>query len=368
MTAQLAFNDPATLVNWLRDKVSTALDEALAESERRTAHIGPEVSAAYDVAKRLLGGGKRLRAAFAYLGWAGHSGEQDPGVALRAGVGLEFFQLAALVHDDVIDASHTRRGIPAAHRQFAERHRADEMLHDADDFGQAAAILLGDLLVMLAHHELGLATAAVPPAPASRAHRLITDMMSEVTLGQYLDIYAQSAPWSLRPQLDVDRAHRVVRSKSARYSVEHPMLIGAAMAGADDDQLAATSAIGLPIGEAFQMRDDVLGIFGDPEITGKPSGDDLREGKRTLLITTALANAPRRDADRIRAVLGGPVADDDLREVRRILTDSGAVAQVEELITARAAEAQAAIATSGWPVQVQELARYLARAAIERST
>src|SRR5690625_5165873 len=167
-----ATTEPAATLTWLRETVSTELTRAIEESERRTAHVGPEVSAAYTVAKRLLAGGKRLRAAFAFLGWAGHGRTAEPDVALRAGVGLEFFQLAALVHDDLIDASETRRGIPAAHHQFAQRYRDERMLHDAQGFGQAAAILLGDLLVVLANHELGAATASVPGPAGERAHRL----------------------------------------------------------------------------------------------------------------------------------------------------------------------------------------------------
>lgn len=341
-------------------------------SRSRTTGVGPEVAAAYEVGRRLLSGGKRLRAAFAYLGWVGHAAkaqEGDPAPAvLRAAVGLEFFQMAALVHDDVIDDSHTRRGMPAAHRQFAEQHRAGQMMHDEGAFGRAGAILLGDLMMVLATHELAEAAAMLPPEPATTARRIVTDMMSEVTLGQYLDVYAQSDPWSPQPTDDVERAHRVVVSKSARYSVEHPMLLGAALAGADDDQLVTTSAIGLPIGEAFQLRDDVLGVFGDPQVTGKPSGDDLREGKRTLLVTTALATAEPARAEQLRNVLGTPVTNDDVAMVRQILSDSGALAQVEQMITDRSEQALAAIDASGWPAPAQDLARHLARAAITRST
>lgn len=366
-----ASSDPAATLDWLRHHVTTDLEAALEDSRSRTTGVGPEIAETYAIGRRLLRGGKRLRAAFAYLGWVGHTGgaqEADPAAVLRAGVGLEFFQMAALVHDDVIDGSQTRRGMPAAHHQFAEQHGARQMMHDEGRFGQAGAILLGDLMMVLATHELAEAAAMLPAEPASTTRRIVTDMMSEVTLGQYLDIYAQSAPWSAQPAEDVERAHRVVVSKSARYSVEHPLLLGAAIAGADGEQLATTRAIGLPIGEAFQLRDDVLGIFGDPEVTGKPSGDDLREGKRTLLITTALAATDPARAEQIRAVLGSAVSDDDVAMVREILTDTGALAQVEQMITDRSEQALAAIDASAWPAPAQDLARHLARAAISRST
>ncbi|MGC0250850.1 polyprenyl synthetase family protein [Pseudactinotalea sp. Z1748] len=361
-------DDPAATLSWLRQQVSTELTSALQHRRSGTAHIGPETAEAFEVAERLAAGGKRLRAAFAYLGWTGYADTPDPAHVLRAGVGLELFHLAALVHDDVIDASHQRRGQPAAHRQFARHHELAQMISDPEDFGTAAAILLGDLLVAMAGGELSAAAAPLPAQAGARVRDLVTEMMSEVTMGQYLDIYAQSAAWSTDPEQDLERAHRVVRSKSARYSVEHPMLLGAAIAGAGPEDLSTTRAIGLPIGEAFQMRDDLLGVFGDPEVTGKPSSDDLREGKRTVLITTALTLAEPDQADRIRRSLGGPISEDDITDIRRILTSCGAVDAVESLITARAEQALTAIQQSGWPSPARDLAQHLAEAAITRST
>src|SRR5699024_3216891 len=178
------------------------------------------------------------------------------------------------------------------------------MLGSAERFGTSAAVLLGDLLLVAARRELEQAVAQCALQAQARSRTIISDMMTEVTVGQYLDIYAQSVPWSQDPAVDLDRARRVIRSKSARYSIEHPLRLGAALAGANEEQLGLCSRIGLPIGEAFQLRDDVLGVYGDPEITGKPAGDDLREGKRTVLLTLAVLRAGAEQRDLLRRHIG----------------------------------------------------------------
>src|SRR5699024_9685911 len=193
-------------------------------------------------------------------------------------------------------------------------------------------------------------------------------VMAEVTVGQYLDIYAQSAPWADDPEVDLDRARRVIKAKSARYSVEHPLALGAAMAGANRAGCEAIRAVGLPVGEAFQMRDDVLSVFGDPSVTGKPAGDDLREGKRTVLVTSAMTLASPPEIEILRSRIGDPdLTEDQVVEVREILTSCGALAAVEELITQRAATAQAAIDALDLPPEQDQLLRELATAAITRN-
>src|SRR5699024_11167164 len=242
----------------------------------------------------------------------------------------------ALVHDDVIDDSDTRRGRPAAHRQFAALHEEHGMLGSADRFGRSAAVLLGDLLLVAARRELEQAVTQCAAHAQAPSRRIIGDMMTEVTVGQYLDIYAQSVPWSQDPAVDLDRARRVIRSKSARYSIEHPLRLGAALAGANEEQLALCSRIGLPIGEAFQLRDDVLGGYGDPEITGKPAGDDLREGKRTVLVTSAALHADPAQRRVLQEHIGDPhLGAEDVRLVRSILSETGARQEVESLIDER---------------------------------
>lgn len=318
---------------------------------RRTAAsfaaIGPEIDTLFDVGADLLAGGKRLRAAFAAAGWRSAGGEPVAEAEVRLGSGLELFQMAALVHDDLMDGSSTRRGRPAAHCQLATLHGATGLVGDANRFASAGAILLGDLLLVTATAELGAAVALGGSDDArTRTRALVDEMMAEVTIGQYLDIYAQSADWSEDPAVDLDRARRVIRAKSARYSVEHPLVIGAALGGAGDDLQSRLSAVGLPLGEAFQLRDDVLGVFGDPDTTGKPAGDDLREGKRTVLVAHLLDAAG--DEPEVGTFFAERFGHADLREdeverIRVLARESGAVDAVEACIAKGAQRARAAL-------------------------
>lgn len=352
----------------LRDAVSARVLSSVAGLAGHFEPVGPEIAVQFDVASVLLARGKRLRAAFAAAGWRCAGGADLTGPIVRAGSGLELFQMAALVHDDLMDGSHTRRGLPAAHRQFAALHTELAMLGDAENFGAAGAILLGDLLLVAATADLNGALDEVAEAARLRGRAIVEEMMAEVTIGQYLDIYAQSAPWSDDPRVDLDRARRVIRAKSARYSVEHPLALGAAMAGADEAAISQYRAIGLPVGEAFQLRDDVLGVFGDPAVTGKPAGDDLREGKRTVLVTLAMTRAAGADVTLLRGALGRADLDaDEVEEIRAILTRSGALAQVEQLIQDRTDAGFAAIDAAGLPHDAVDWLQHLARAAISRT-
>ena len=233
----------------------------------------------------VLRGGKRLRPAFAYWGYRGAGGpDSDQVVATLAA--LELVQASALIHDDLMDRSDTRRGEPAIHRRFATHHRRAGWAGSADAFGEASAILLGDLCLVWSDELLH--SSGLDAATLARARPVFDEMRSEVTVGQYLDVLTQATG-----DTSLERAGKVARFKSAKYTVERPLLVGAALADADAGVRAAYSAYGLPLGEAFQLRDDVLGVFGDPAQTGKPAGDDLREGKRTYLVAAAMAD-PRR--------------------------------------------------------------------------
>lgn len=353
-----------------RRLVSDRLVTVLEDSRSRLGHIGPETEDVTDAAAALLAGGKRLRASFCVAGWAACGGPPPSAATdavIAAGASLELFQAAALVHDDVMDGSLTRRGLPAAHRRFAHVHRERSWIGPPDRFGEAAAILLGDLLLVTSFREIAAALATVPARAARRGQDVYDLMTAEVTLGQYLDMQAQAAPWTEDPALALDRAERVVRAKSARYSVEHPIVLGAALAGAGDEHLRACSRFGLPIGEAFQLRDDVLGVFGDPTVTGKPAGDDLREGKRTVLVALALESATPAQSSALRAALGQADLDEDaLQRARDVLVATGALDAVERRIVDLADRGFAALDSAGFaPRAVFEL-RALARLAVDR--
>lgn len=354
-----------------RALVSARLAESLAEARARLRHVGPETADVIDAAAGLVAGGKRLRASFCVAGWAAAGGArpQDSGSpVVVAGCSLELFQAAALVHDDVMDGSLTRRGQPAAHRQFARLHGARQWIGSPDLFGEAAAILLGDLLLVTSFRELSLALTELSPEPARRSRDVYDLMTAEVTLGQYLDMQAQAAPWHEGTARDLDRAERVVRAKSARYSVEHPIVLGAAMAGGDEQLLSDLGGFGLPIGEAFQLRDDVLGVFGDPAVTGKPAGDDLREGKRTVLLATALERASEGEREILTGALGRPdLQPDHLDRAREILISTGALSAVEARIEERARTGLSALEASGLGERARFELRTLAQLAIDRA-
>ncbi|WP_018785447.1 polyprenyl synthetase family protein [Micromonospora sp. CNB394] len=290
----------------------------------------------------VLAGGKRVRPTFAYWGWRGVVGGEEPLCSvLPALSALELLHTFALVHDDVMDASDTRRGLPTAHRAAAARHRAAGHTGDPDRYGEAVAVLIGDLCMVWADRLM--AHAAVPADRLLDVRRCYDQMRVETVAGQFLDVLGEndSASWT------VDRALRVARYKTASYTVQRPLLFGACLAGADaDDPLIATyTRYGLAVGEAFQLRDDLLGVYGDPETTGKPAGDDLRTGKPTTLLMLArqLADpAQRRALERAGSVTSA-------REVDRladVVRDTGATAQVERMISERVTEALAALGTA----------------------
>ncbi|OLT49524.1 polyprenyl synthetase [Cellulosimicrobium sp. CUA-896] len=356
----------------MRAGVDDALRDACASMADELVATHPDGEPLARATEELLAGGKRLRAAFCYWSWRAHGGDpQDArrAVVLRAGAALELFQAAALFHDDVMDASDTRRGRPTAHRAFAARHRAAGWSGDPDRYGESTAILLGDLALIASHRDLGDALVGVPADVAARARGVFGRMQTEVTVGQYLDVHAQVLPWGEDLRADEERSRAVVRAKSARYSVEHPIALGAALAGADDDAVAATSAFGLPVGEAFQLRDDVLGVFGDSRVTGKPAGDDLREGKRTLLVVRALGAASPTERDLLRSRLGDAGLDEAAVDtLRGVLVRTGALGSVETLIDELTAQAFDALATAHLAEPGATMLGMLARAAVERAS
>jgi geranylgeranyl diphosphate synthase type I len=325
----------------LRGRIEHALSAFLAGQRAVLGGIDADLGpAAEAIESFVLGGGKRLRPAFAYWGFRG-AGGPDGDQVVAAVSALELVQASALIHDDVMDSSDTRRGQPAVHRRFAGLHAQRGWHGDGEAFGAGAAILLGDLCMVWSDELLrrcGLDAAAV-----LRARPVFDLMRTEVIAGQYLDLHTQATG-----DMSPGRATIVARFKSAKYTVERPLLLGAALADAPPALSAAYSAFGLPLGEAFQLRDDVLGVFGDPARTGKPAGDDLREGKRTYLVAGAFAGAAAADAEWLRRGLGDPDLDDaGVERLRQIIIDSGALARTERRITELTDAALAALAAAG---------------------
>ncbi len=355
----------------IRAQVDALLAEHAGELRTQVIETAPEAAPLADSVSAMLSGGKRLRALFLYWSWRAHGGAAAGEPALRAGAALELFHAAALFHDDVIDDSDTRRGLPAAHREFAAAHRRDQLTGDRERFGASVAILLGDLALVASDREAARSLALVP-APAAGAARSVFDAMrTQVTVGQYLDLLAQARPWDGDADRVEARALQVVRAKSARYSVEQPLVLGAALAGASDEALATCGAIGIPLGEAFQLRDDLLGVFGDPSVTGKPAGGDLREGKRTVLVACALRRAQEAGdevtLELLRTRLGDPaLSGEDAGRLAEAIAATGAPQDVERLIAERAGEALALIDAAGWPDPARERLLELARQSVDR--
>jgi geranylgeranyl diphosphate synthase type I len=350
----------------LRAAVEQALSGFLTEQRETLAGMADELVPVADEVVAVAGGGKRLRPAFAYWGWRGFvaaSGAraEDDGAVLRAVAALELVHSSALVHDDVMDAADTRRGRPATHVGFADRHDGAALDGDAAAFGVGAAILVGDLALVWSDELLrrsGISTDAL-----ARVRPVWDTMRTEVTAGQYLDLL-RAAGGLPGPA----GALKVARFKSAGYTVQRPLQLGAALACAGPAAMEVCSAIGLPLGEAFQLRDDVLGVFGDPSVTGKSVDDDLREGKRTLLV--ALTEEATDDAGRalLAGTLGNSAADAaELDGVRSLMTRSGALDRVEERIAEQTGHARAAIARAPIADDARQALDALAVAATTRA-
>jgi geranylgeranyl diphosphate synthase type I len=345
VTSADAVLDPeAPLAQAFRDAVSAEITAFLTEQSAVLDSMGPELVPVHLMASQMLCGGKRMRPAFCVWGYVAAAGiptDFDLKPLLTAAGSLDVLHVSALVHDDLMDSSDLRRGRPAAHRQFEALHANAGWLGDSAAFGKAGAILLGDLLVMWSAQMLH--GAGVDQSALERTLPIVEAMRTEVTCGQYLDMVAQAHPLrqrapaigSLRPtiELALDDASRVVEYKAARYTVQRPCQIGAALGGGNDELYFGLGAYGSPLGRAFQFRDDLLGVFGDPQITGKPAGDDLREGKRTVLVAHAYAHASEVGQKLLLQRLGDPDLDEaGINELQQVITESGAREAVESMI------------------------------------
>ncbi len=317
---------PASLT-LVAKRVERRLGEVLAVERERWTAFDPDVTPFIDALAQLAqAGAKRIRPAFCHWAYVGAGGDPDDPLIVDAGVAFELLQAFALVHDDVMDGSATRRGAPAVHLEFASRHTMAGWRGEPRRFGEAVAILVGDL----AHVYADQMVAAAPPAAQDIWHEL----RIELNVGQYLDVLGTA-----RGDLERARAHLIARFKSGKYTIERPLHVGAAMAGRLDELQAPLSAFGDPLGEAFQLRDDLLGAFGDERRTGKPVGDDLREGKPTPLLAIAAERMSPKQGEVLARVGDRGLSAADVAAVQEVLVATGALAEVEttiERLTSRA--------------------------------
>ncbi len=365
------------LVDLIQSELQAFLSQRKDQFTTMSADLGPLI----DYSSDLLGSGKRFRALFCYWGWQAVSGvgtrfdplsddapDELPAVVSAAGA-LELFHAAALVHDDIIDNSDTRRGRPAVHKRFQALHRENDWNGSGLRFGQSAAVLLGDLLLGWSDELFDTAVDRLGDRSAARTARAeFNRMRTEVIAGQYLDILEERS-WQSRAENELlSRAHRVIVYKSAKYSVEAPLAIGGALGRAAPDQLLSLREFGLPLGIAYQLRDDLLGVFGDPQLTGKPAGDDLREGKRTVLIALARAKLPVNAKTLLDELLGERDLDEQqVAMLQASIRQSGAVEQVERIIDRNVELAIAAIGNARLTATAREQLIGLTETVIRRS-
>ncbi|UOQ61114.1 polyprenyl synthetase family protein [Leucobacter rhizosphaerae] len=352
--------------------IQERISDTLADHRRDLEALGRDAEPFLDEAFGFLSGGKRFRAQFASLGYRSVrpldlSGDisEEFGAMLDVACALELFHAAALIHDDVIDRSDTRRGRPSAHRLFASMHHQRGWRGSADHFGLAGAILLGDLLQSWADELMQSACDATADRAAARNARAhFNRMRSEVALGQYLDVLEEQQPVFAEHAEQLERSTRILVFKSAKYSVEAPLLIGAALAGASASQERALADFGLPVGVAFQLRDDLLGVFGIEDLTGKPTGDDLIEGKRTVLVALTRENLPTTQRRIFDDLLGSDLDPEQVTILQGTIRESGAVEQVEAMITRNVQRSERALGGAQLrPEAVDALTRLAERAA-----
>jgi len=333
-------------------RVEVVLLDILTTERRRWAALDSDLVDPLAALERLvMGGGKRLRPAFCHWGFVGLGGDPDDPAVVTVGAAFELLQAFALVHDDVMDGSSTRRGERTAHLQFADRHEREGWRGEDRRYGEGVAILIGDL----AHVYADRLMTDAPPVAAAVWHELRV----ELNIGQYLDVLGTA-----RADTDLERARTIARYKSGKYTIERPLHVGAALAGDDGRSQTALSAYGEPLGEAFQLRDDLLGAFGDESRTGKPVGDDLREGKPTPLLAIASQRARGQQASTLELVGVEELGPADVEAIQAVLVDTGAVEAIEadiDALTSRAIDGvERAPITAEAKAALVDLARYVA--------
>jgi geranylgeranyl diphosphate synthase type I len=334
--------------------VEARIDALLDAETQRWAAVDEQLVAPLEALRTLVrSGGKRLRPVFCQWGFVGVGGRSDDPALVDAAAGLELLHTFALLHDDVMDGSDTRRGLEAVHRRFSREHEAAGWQGEARRFGEGVAILVGDLAFVYADQLMS----GVPPETAA----LFTELRIEVNVGQYLDLLG-----TVHGQPSIAAARRICVYKSGKYTIERPLHLGASLAGGLASVRDAFTAYGIPLGEAFQLRDDLLGALGESSLTGKPVGDDLREGKPTALVARALANATPAQRERLRRVGSPDLTPAEVADLQDVLVVTGAAGEVEAQIAALRDDAVAAITGAPLAAEAREALTRLAHLVTDR--
>lgn len=314
-------------------RVDARLRTVLASETRRWSQFDADLAKPFDELSRLvLAGGKHLRSAFCFWGFVGVGGDPIDDRIIDAGAAIELMHAFALFHDDVMDGSATRRGAPTTHTLYAQRHESQHWAGESRRFGEGVAILVGDLAFVYADQLL----IDAPP----QVWKIWNELRIELNIGQYLDLLGTAQSERQRAKTE-----RICRYKSGKYTIERPLHLGAVLAdrGQSSEVLAALSAYGLPLGDAFQLRDDVLGAFGETAVTGKPVGDDLREGKPTPLMAMATARANEHQLQVLQLVGSARLDSAQVADVQQVMIETGALAELETYIRILTDQALAAV-------------------------
>jgi len=323
---------PQSLLD-VASRVDKRLEALLAVERERWARVDADLVPPIDeIARLVLAGGKRLRPAFCFWGFVGAGGDPTDELVIDAGAALELLHAFALFHDDVMDGSLTRRGEPTTNAKFEASHGANKLAGESRRFGDGVAILVGDLAYVYSDQLMRNAS--------PQAWTIWNELRIELNFGQYLDMLGSAMNERRR-----EKAERICRYKSGKYTIERPLHLGALLAAPTrgDELIPVLSKYGLPLGDAFQMRDDVLGAFGDTAITGKPVGDDLREGKPTPLMAIATARANAAQLKELQLVGNQDLTPQQIARVQEVIRETGALDELEVVITRLTDEAIAAV-------------------------
>ena len=323
---------PQSLLD-VASRVDKRLEALLAVERERWARVDADLVPPIDeIARLVLAGGKRLRPAFCFWGFVGAGGDPTDELVIDAGAALELLHAFALFHDDVMDGSLTRRGEPTTNAKFEASHGANKLAGESRRFGDGVAILVGDLAYVYSDQLMRNAS--------PQAWTIWNELRIELNFGQYLDMLGSAMNERRR-----EKAERICRYKSGKYTIERPLHLGALLAAPTrvDELIPVLSTYGLPLGDAFQMRDDVLGAFGDTAITGKPVGDDLREGKPTPLMAIATARANAAQLKELQLVGNQDLTAQQIVRVQEVIRETGALDELESVITRLTDEAIAAV-------------------------
>ena len=323
---------PASLVA-LASRVENRIADILAPEESRWSNFDEDLTSPVAEIRRLVAsGGKRLRPAFCHWGFVGAGGDPDSMISLDAGAALELLHGFALFHDDVMDGSTSRRGAPVTHEVFADEHRRGGSSGESRRYGDGIAILVGDLAFVYSDRLMSDVSA--------EAREIWHELRIELNIGQLLDLIG-----SARNERRRFKAERICRYKSGKYTIERPLHLGAMLIAPQRraELLPALSAYGLPLGDAFQMRDDVMGAFGETAITGKPVGDDLREGKPTPLMAIAMERASATQREVLSLVGREKLSDRQVADAQQAIIDCGALDEMEAVIVRLRDEAIASL-------------------------